>query len=300
MRATLVQIEAFYWIARLGGFHAAATHLHLTQPTISLRIRGLEEALGVKLFERDGRQSRLTADGRLLLIQAERMMGLVKELHSKPHLHDPLGGHLRLGAPDSFGLAGLPRLLASIRAAYPTLRVALTIDNSRVLSERLNNRDLDYAILADPDIASHVVKELLCTMEVAWIASRDLPIPDRPVRPADLANFEVFTNPEPSNLFMQLHAWFAMDGIRPTKINTCNNLSVILNLTKAAAGVSLLPTRIVPRHRDNRLRVLHAQPAIERSRLYGAYQLDKVGTVITSILEMTRKILAQSDWVTKD
>ena len=46
MRATLNQLEAFYWIARLGGFHAAATRLNLTQPTVSLRIRGLEEALG--------------------------------------------------------------------------------------------------------------------------------------------------------------------------------------------------------------------------------------------------------------
>ena len=47
MRATLNQLEAFYWIARLGGFHAAATRLNLTQPTVSLRIRGLEEALGL-------------------------------------------------------------------------------------------------------------------------------------------------------------------------------------------------------------------------------------------------------------
>ena len=52
MQATLAQIEAFYWIARLGGFRAAAARFNLTQPTISLRIRGLEQALGLKLFER--------------------------------------------------------------------------------------------------------------------------------------------------------------------------------------------------------------------------------------------------------
>ena len=98
MRATLNQLEAFYWIARLGGFHAAAARLNLTQPTISLRIRGLEEALGLKLFERAGRLARLTAEGRQLLPQAERIVGLLEELHLKTALDDPLRGRLRLGA----------------------------------------------------------------------------------------------------------------------------------------------------------------------------------------------------------
>ena len=90
MRATLNQLEAFYWIARLGGFHAAATRLNLTQPTVSLRIRGLEEALGVRLFERAGRQAGLTTEGRHLLPQAERMIGLAEELQMKTALSDPL------------------------------------------------------------------------------------------------------------------------------------------------------------------------------------------------------------------
>jgi DNA-binding transcriptional LysR family regulator len=300
MRATLAQIEAFYWIARLGGFHAAAARLRLTQPTISLRIRALEEALGVTLFERAGRASRLTAEGRVLLPQAERMVGLLEELHAKTPLRDPLGGLLRLGAPDSFGLVGLPRLLTAIREAYPALRVALTIDNSHVLGERLNERELDFAIIADPDLASHVGRESLGTIEVAWVASRKLPLPDRAVRPADLVGFEIFTNPQPSNLLMLLHQWFSSGGITAARINTCNNLSVILNLTKAGAGISLLPTSILSRHRASQLRVLRAQPQIGRPRLYGAYQLEKAGPVIAAVMGMTRKVVASEDWVVRE
>lgn len=299
MRATLAQIEAFYWIARLGGFHAAATRLHLTQPTISLRIRALEEALGVTLFERVHRASRLTVDGRLLLPQAERMVGLLEELHAKGPLRDPLGGQLRLGAPDSFGLVGLPRLLASIREAYPTLRVALTIDNSQVLGERLDERELDFAIIADPDLGSHVVKESLGTMELAWVASRRLALPDRAIRPADLVGFEIFTNPQPSNLLMHLHQWFSSQGVAATKISTCNSLSVILNLTVAGAGISLLPTSILPR-RASQLRILRAQPQLGRPRLYCAYQLEKAGMVIASVMAMTRQVVAAGNWVARE
>jgi len=52
MRFTLHQLEAFVWTARLGTVHAAARHLHLTQPAISHRIRDLEEELGTQLFDR--------------------------------------------------------------------------------------------------------------------------------------------------------------------------------------------------------------------------------------------------------
>jgi DNA-binding transcriptional LysR family regulator len=235
----------------------------------------------------------------MLLPQAERMLGLIDEIQSRSPLRDPLGGQLRLGAPDSFGLVGLPHLLAAIRSTYPALRVALTIDNSHVLGEKLNERELDFAILADPEVGSHIARESLGTIEVAWIASKHLPIPDRVVRPSDLVGFEVFTNPEPSNLLLLLRQWFASERIEAAKVSTCNNLSVILGLTRAGAGVSLLPTRIVPHHSRSAFRVLRAQPQVGRPRLYGAYQLEKAGAVTAAIMEMIRKVLARSDWVAK-
>jgi len=247
MRATLNQIEAFYWIARLGGFHAAAARLNLTQPTISLRIRGLEEALGVILFERAGRLVKLSIEGRHLLPHAERMVGLSEELHLKTALEDPLRGRLRLGAPDSFGLTCMPALLASLRRQYPDLSVALTIDNSSVLSQQLNDRELDVAIVADPDVGAHVGKESIGTIECVWVASTKLDLPDRPIRPRDMLRHEIFTNPEPSNLITLLREWFATAGLEATRLSTCNSLSVILKLTMAGEGVSLLPRPIIPR-----------------------------------------------------
>ena len=141
MRATLGQIEAFYWIERLGGFRAAAAQLNLTQPTVSLRIKGLEEALGVALFERDGRRARLTEEGRALLPLARRLMDLAGQMTAQHAARDPLLGRLRLGAPASFALSSMAQLLGELRKRYPELTVALTIDNSVVLCRRLNARE---------------------------------------------------------------------------------------------------------------------------------------------------------------
>lgn len=295
MRATLNQIEAFYWIARLGGFHAAAARLNLTQPTISLRIRGLEEALGVALFERAGRMAQLTTEGRHLLPQAERMVGLSEELHLKTALEDPLRGRLRLGAPDSFGLTCMPALLASLRKQYPDLSVALTIDNSSVLSQRLNDRELDVAIVADPDVAAHVGTEPIGTIECVWVASTKLDLPQRPIRPSDLLRHEIFTNPEPSNLIMLLRDWFATAGLEATRLSTCNSLSVILTLTMAGAGVSLLPVSILATQPGGgALTVLRARPAIPTSRMHVAHLIDKAGPGLQVVLQAIRAVVARS------
>jgi DNA-binding transcriptional LysR family regulator len=295
MRATLNQIEAFYWIARLGGFHAAAARLNLTQPTISLRIRGLEQALGVVLFERAGRLSKLTTEGRHLLPHAERMVGLSEELHLKTALEDPLRGRLRLGAPDSFGLTAMPALLAALRKQYPDLSVALTIDNSSVLSRRLNERDLDVAIVADPEVEAHIGKESIGTMECVWVASAKLDLPESPLRPRDLLRHEIFTNPEPSNLITLLRDWFATAGLEATRLSTCNSLSVILRLTMAGEGVSLLPKPIIPRRAaKGSLRILQAQPQIGRPRLFGCYQLDRAGRTVDTVIAMAKSLAAAS------
>ncbi|QEX24746.1 LysR family transcriptional regulator [Hypericibacter adhaerens] len=293
MRATLSQIEAFYWIARLGGFHAAAARLNLAQPTISLRVRGLEKALGVKLFERAGRLAKLTTEGRHLLPHAERMVGLSEELHLKAALEDPLRGRLRLGAPDSFGLTSMPALLASLRKQYPDLSVALTIDNSSVLSQMLNDRELDVAIVADPEVAAHVGKEPIGTIECVWVASAKLGLPDRPVRPRDLLHHEIFTNPDPSNLITLLRDWFATAGLEATRLSTCNSLSVILRLTMAGEGVSLLPKPILPRRTRGSLQILKAHPQIGRPRLFGAYQLDRAGRMVDTVIATARALSAR-------
>src|SRR5258708_11280983 len=118
MKATLSQIEAFYWIAQLGSYRAAAAQLNLTQPTVSLRIRNLEHALEVRLFERAGRQVRITPEGAAMLSVARRMMDLADQVSAKHAQRDPLQGQLRLGAPASFALSCMADLLGALKKKY--------------------------------------------------------------------------------------------------------------------------------------------------------------------------------------
>jgi DNA-binding transcriptional LysR family regulator len=191
MRATLSQIEALYWIARLGSFRAAAVQLGLTQPTISLRIRGLEEALGSRMFERVGRQVRLSEAGSALLPLAKRMMDVAEQVSTKHGPMDPLRGRLRMGAPASFALSCMADLLGALKRPYPDLTVALTIDNSVVLRQRLNKRELDMAFVVEPEVEPFVRVELLGQMTHAWVCNARLGLSRKWVEPKDLMPYQV-------------------------------------------------------------------------------------------------------------
>lgn len=298
MKPTLAQIEAFHWIVRLGSFHAAAERLHVAQPTVSVRIRTLERATGLKLFERQGRHVRLTEAGADLARKSERMMTLAAEIIGRHAAYDPLRSRLRLGAPDNFAMVCLPLLLQALEREYPALKVALTIENSAVLNRLLNDRHLDFAFLVDPELGGHVRAELLGRQDIAWVAGPQIKLPRRPVRPADLAQYQIFTNPEPSRLIDLMRDWFSRAGLEPPRVSTCNSLSVITRLTMVGAGVSLLPTAIIASElRAGLLRRLAVRPAIAEQHLYAAFQADQAGPGINSIMSITRGILARTKFL---
>ncbi|HEX3499577.1 MAG TPA: LysR family transcriptional regulator [Stellaceae bacterium] len=295
MKTTLSQMEAFYWIARLGSFRAAATQLNLTQPTISLRIRSLEEGLGVALFARVGRRVHMTSEGAALLPMVRRMVDLAEQVSANHARRDPLRDRLRLGAPASFALSCMADLLGALKKQFPELTVALTIDNSLVLHHKLNNRDLDMAFVVEPALEPYIRVEPLGSMSHAWVGSPSLGLSGGWVEPRDLLRYHVFTHPEPSNLNVLVLNWFGSAGLEPQHLSTCNDLSVILRLIAHGEGVSLLPPAILASELGSGvLEVFKARPEIARPRLYAAYQVDKIGRSINTVLDTARQVIARS------
>ncbi|MCC6469905.1 MAG: LysR family transcriptional regulator [Alphaproteobacteria bacterium] len=293
MKVTLSQIEAFHWIAALGSFHAAAERLHVAQPTISVRIRALERSIGARLFERRGRKIRVTPAGLELAERAERLLTIAREISDAgPNVGDRLRPRLRLGAPDGFALVCLPLMLQLMEKEDPALKMALTIENSAVLNHQVNAGELDIAFIANPVVGSHVRTEYLGNQDIAWVASPRLALPNRVLRPADLAKFQIFTNPEPSRLIVLVREWFAGAGCDVARVSTCNNLSVIVRLTAAVAGISLLPTGIVQSElRSGELRRLDVRPAIPKQELAAVYHLGAERPAVEKVLAITRRVL---------
>ncbi len=253
MRASLAQLEAFYWIARLGSFHAAARHLHITQPTVSARIAELENLLGARLFERDRQKAELTTRGRGMVDSVDRMLRLSDDIAQHSGSNRTLRGLLRLGAVESVALLALPRLLPRFIASYPELKVELTLDVGASLSRKLNAGELDVAILTDPQVNDTITVEPVGRVALAWMASHRFKLPKRVIQPRDLRKLPIFTMPNPSTIFISMSHWFSVAEVEPEHVSSCNSLALMARLIVEGQGVAVLPTALMKTEIDSGL-----------------------------------------------
>jgi len=295
MALKLAQLETFYWVSRLGTFHAAARRLNLTQPTLSMRIKELEQSLGAALFEREGRNVRLTADGKAMLSYAESMMSLADHIESRIGRRTPMRGVLRLGVPNSFAMICLADLLKAIERGHPELEVEVVVDASASLVTRLEAGALDFAVYMDAEVDPRLRVTMLGAQEHVWVAAPELGLPARTLRPGDLLQHRIITNPNPAQLYLNIKRWFAQAALEPARICTCNDLNVILELTLSQVGVSLLPVSIIRAElASGRLRRLNVVPAVPRSIMFAAYRDGGAQDGFEAMVDTVRDLLAEA------
>lgn len=141
-------IQAFLALAEELHFGRAAQRLHMTQPPLSLRIRKLEEELGVPLFERTSRSVRLTEAGRVFQAQAPRVLeSLDRAAHLARAAAAGQAGRLRVGFVGPALDTGFPQCLKRFAQHYPDVRLELEEAVTEALVRALDEDRLDAALV---------------------------------------------------------------------------------------------------------------------------------------------------------
>lgn len=162
------QLRTFVAIADSGSFTRAADVVHKTQSAVSMQMKRLEERVGRAVFERDGRASKLTDDGERLLDYARRIVRLNAECVAAFNESD-LTGRVRLGLPDDYAECYLPEIFARFAHANPRAEVTVVCEPTPNLVERVQNGDLDLAIITqcDPRASAEIVR----VEQLLWVTS---------------------------------------------------------------------------------------------------------------------------------
>lgn len=148
---SLRDIEYVVAIADTGSFTAAAERCGVAQPSLSGQVRKVENQLGLQIFERTGRDVRLTAAGAGLVGQARTVLGEARRLFDMARtLNDPLAGPLRLGVIATLAPYLVPHLLGPLRIAFPDLKLILREGLTADLSALVISGELDAVLLSLP------------------------------------------------------------------------------------------------------------------------------------------------------
>ncbi len=146
------QLITFKRIAELRSYTRAAESLALTQPTVSHQLRLLEEELGQKLFELNGRKVALTLAGETLLPFVDRVLGALEDSkRAMENIHQGERGTVTMAAIGSSTVYVLPELLYKFRAAHPHIEIILRTAGGDEIRELVKHNQVDLGI-----VGSHV------------------------------------------------------------------------------------------------------------------------------------------------
>jgi DNA-binding transcriptional LysR family regulator len=184
-------LKYFEVIATEGNLARAAERLHRTQPALTKCIDRLEEDLGAKLFEKDGRGMRLTAAGEVLVRRTRQMAIMAEETAREMQDYARgLQGKVRIGCLPTLAEHMMPRVFEQLLLEAPAISVNLTVAMNDNLLASLRDGELDLAVGPvldnDPDILCEQIAE--DTMVV--MASENHPIFDAPCTLAGLLDYK--------------------------------------------------------------------------------------------------------------
>ena len=294
MRPTFVQLEAFYWIARLGSVKEAARHLHVATPTISLRIDNLEAELGSPVFARAGRGLTLTQRGEALVPLVTSVIEEYAKIRASVEGRWQTNGILRIGATETFAQACLPTYMRAIAARYPSLQLDFVVSTSAGLEQDVLERRLDVAFAVNPTGDAKLTLVPLGIQPLTWAAPAPLNLPS-PLHPSHLRGVLVITNPPPAPMWRQITDWFRQAGLEPSFVCRCSSPTVVAQLVTAGLGVSLLPRRLVQGAIDaGTVHALDSELALQPSRLFAIYRFADGGTLIQDVIALASTVTADA------
>ena len=239
----LLALTDFNDVARHGGVGRAARVTGRPKATLSRRIRQLEDALGVRLFERGGHELRLTEEGRELQEQTQSLLEQIDVVGDS--LRQGVGtprGRLRISAPVLFGQRGLGRIAAEYALAYPQVQLEV------VTEDRFVNPvedDFDLIIRANPDPSTDLAGRCFLRDQQVVVAAPSLPQPGRQRNTAVPAITLPRTQADAS---WQLHRPRGVRTVATHTVLRLSSMAMIHDAVLAGAGAAAMPRSLVQPH----------------------------------------------------
>lgn len=148
---TLTELRYIVAVARERHFGRAAETCFVSQPTLSVAIKKLEDELGVMIFERGGSEVGITPIGMQIINQAKKVLEASSEIKEIARQgHDPLTGPLKVGVIHTVGPYLLPYLMPKHMELNPEMPLVLQENFTQRLVEMLRQGEIDCAIMAYP------------------------------------------------------------------------------------------------------------------------------------------------------
>jgi DNA-binding transcriptional LysR family regulator len=247
IRFDLDDLQAMVAVVDQGGFRAAALALHLSQPALSRRVGKLEEALGVRLFERTTRRVALTLVGREFYGRAvEILQGVEASLHNIGDL-SLSQGEITVACVPSVAHNFLPPIMQRFHVKFPRIRLRIVDEGAHAVLNNVARGDSDFGVnflgADEPGIDFEPILQECFVMACRF----DHPLAKRrSVTWDDIGKHPYMTVAKSSGNRMVLDRARAPGGKQPHSMIEVRHVSSLLEMVKAGLGIAVVPQLAMP------------------------------------------------------
>ena len=278
-------MKYFHAVANEKSFLGASHKLGYAQSNLSVKIQQLEKEMGTQLFIRNSSGVSLTEKGMVLFQYAEKLLALSEEAANAVKGSILMRNLLRIGSMESSAVSFLPQLLSKFHSVNPSVKISVSTGNSKLLSQKLLNREIDCAFVAGPSehselLSVNVKKESLALLTDS--TRNDV----KDIR--QLLSFPLVVFPYGCSYRQMLEDWLNDENIISNQIIELSSLGAVIASVSAGLGIALLPESAVNMFTSSKSLLLHKVPekyeTVDIKFIYRKSQWDDV--ILNNIIEM--------------
>jgi DNA-binding transcriptional LysR family regulator len=256
MTPSLAQIRSFVAIAKSGSFTRAAHAVHLSQPALTVQIRQLEQALNVKVLDRNTRSVRLTRVGEELVPVLERLLHELDTVVAGARgLAAMRHGIVRVACLPSFAATILPAAIVAFRAHHPGVQFVLKDGVGGKIVALVKADAVDFGITGGDVSDSELATSILMRDRIHAIYLAPHPLDhERKITAQSLARHPLILMDEESTVRQIVDRAFTDAGRAIKPIIEATYMSTAVGMVRAKLGVALLPSTAIEAKASGRLR----------------------------------------------
>lgn len=286
-------LEIFLAVAKRLNFTRAGEDIHLSQPSVSVRIHQLEERLGVKLFEQLGKKISLTDAGQTLEPYARRAVAAIDD--ARRAIEEVKGlerGDIRIGASTTPGMYIVPHIIAQFKRQYPSIELHFSIKDTIQIEEDVLSNEIDFGFVGGHLVNADIEAVDWCSDELLLIVPpNSLLTEKREIALKDLAKEKFIFREKGSATQAILGKCLQRAKLNVNAVIELNNPEAVKRAVQSGLGIAFISKFAVQAEiKANMLRALKVKGLNISRELKIVYRKDKhLGRAARVFIRMARK-----------
>lgn len=261
-------LKEFSVLAQSDTFLKAADMLFISQPTLSRHIKNLETELGVPLFERTTRSSKLTKYGNMLLPYAQRITemyeqfsGELAEQRNEKQLALRIGS---IAAMDTYGITGM---ITRFIEKYPQVKTSIVPRHNISFLEMLHTRNCDLVFAREgmEEKNDGIERLPVTTDHLVAVISKSNPLSDeKTIHLSRLKNEDMVSLPDGTSAYKMFEDACEKEGFEPNLVLTHHSIEHLFNCAKLGMGIAILADKLIEPEwvKENEVSIVDVTPAL--------------------------------------